>query len=88
MSIKPMGTRVIVLKEKEEERVSSGGIVIPQSSIFDRVIRGRVMAQGDGVEGSFVGKTVCIPQYAGVSFEEGRDEYLIVEVGDLLGVEE
>jgi len=88
MNIRPIGTRLIVLKEKEEQRESAGGVLIPKSSIFDRVIRGKVVAQGERVDGDWLGKDVCIPQYAGVGFEEGRDEYLIVQVGDVLGVEE
>ena len=83
--IRPLGKRLIVRKPKEEHRESSGGIVVPRSSIYDRLLGGEVVAQGD-VEGEWVGKTVFWPQYAGVTFEEGREEFVILHMGDVVGV--
>ena len=46
MNIRPLQDRVIV-KRMEEERTSSGGIVIPDSAA-EKPIRGEVIAVGPG----------------------------------------
>ena len=46
MKLRPLHDRVIV-KRMEEERVSSGGIVIPDSAT-EKPIRGKVLAVGNG----------------------------------------
>ena len=46
MSIKPLHDRVVI-KRMEEERLSAGGIVIPDSAT-EKPIRGEVVAVGEG----------------------------------------
>ena len=87
MRVRPLGARLIVRKPEESHRESVGGITIPRSSIFDRVLKGDVVVQGD-VEGDWVGRVVWWPQYAGVSFEEGGEAFMIVHMGDVVGVED
>lgn len=87
MPVRPLGRRLIVRKPEAGHRESPGGIVIPRSSIFDRVLKGEVVAQGD-VEGQWIGREVWWPQYAGVSFEEGAEAFVIVHMGDVMAVNE
>ena len=46
MNLRPLHDRVIV-KRMEEERMSAGGIVIPDSAT-EKPIRGEVLAVGNG----------------------------------------
>ncbi|MCC6594324.1 MAG: co-chaperone GroES, partial [Xanthomonadales bacterium] len=46
MKIRPLHDRVII-KRMEEERVSAGGIVIPDSAT-EKPVRGEVIAAGNG----------------------------------------
>ena len=46
MKIRPLHDRVIV-KRMEEERISAGGIVIPDSAT-EKPVRGQVIAAGNG----------------------------------------
>ena len=46
MNIRPLHDRVII-KRKEEERTSPGGIVIPDTAT-EKPIRGEVVAVGNG----------------------------------------
>ncbi|HCN7191777.1 TPA: co-chaperone GroES, partial [Escherichia coli] len=46
MNIKPLYDRVVI-KRTEEEKVSAGGIVIPDSAT-EKPIKGQVVAVGEG----------------------------------------
>ena len=91
--LRPLGDR-IVLKPGEEEEVTRGGIVLPDSA-RKRPREGEVLAVGPGkllengerapVEVS-VGDIVIYSEYGGTTIEIGDDEYVILDEGSVLAV--
>ena len=78
----------------EEERTSSGGIVIPDSAT-EKPIRGEVIAVGPGkVQDNGkklpvdlkVGDTVLFSKYSGTEVKIDDEEYLVMREDDILGV--
>ncbi len=93
MNIRPLQDRVIV-KRMEEERTSSGGIVIPDSAA-EKPIRGEVIAVGPGkVQDNGkklpvdlkVGDTVLFGKYSGTEVKIDDEEYVVMREDDILGV--
>lgn len=93
MNLKPLHDRV-VLKRMEEERVSAGGIVIPDSAT-EKPIRGEVVAVGPGKtldNGSTkaltvkVGDKVLFGKYSGTEVKISGTEYLVVREDDIFAV--
>ena len=91
--IKPLYDRV-VLKRTEEEKVSAGGIVIPDSAT-EKPIKGEVVAVGTGKvldNGSVrpvqvkVGDQVLFGKYSGTEVKLDGVEYLVVKEDDLFAV--
>ena len=86
MNLRPLHDRVIV-KRMEEERMSAGGIVIPDSAT-EKPIRGEVLAVGNGKvldngeqRGLDVkaGDTVLFGKYAGTEVKVDGDELLVMK---------
>ena len=93
MNIKPLHDRVVI-KRMEEERMSAGGIVIPDSAT-EKPIRGEVVAVGEGKpldSGSVrapkvkVGDKVLFGKYAGQSVKVSGEELLVMREEDIMGV--
>ena len=93
MNIKPLHDRV-VLKRMEEEKMSAGGIVIPDSAT-EKPIKGEVVAVGDGKaldNGTTrapkvkVGDKVLFGKYAGTEVKLRDEEVLVIREDDIMGV--
>lgn len=93
MKIRPLHDRVIV-KRMEEERVSAGGIVIPDSAT-EKPVRGQVIAAGNGkiLENGNVrpiavkaGDKVLFGKYSGTEVKVDGEELLVMREEDILGV--
>ena len=93
MNIRPLHDRVIV-KRMEEERLSAGGIVIPDSAT-EKPIQGEVMAVGNGKKldngetrplDVKVGDRVLFGKYSGTEVKLGGDEMLVMREEDIMGV--
>jgi chaperonin GroES len=78
----------------EEERVSSGGIVIPDSAT-EKPIRGKVLAVGNGkildngekrALDISVGDTVLFGKYAGTEVKVDGEELLVMREEDIMAV--
>ena len=91
--LRPLHDRVIV-KRLEEERVSAGGIVIPDSAT-EKPTRGKVIAAGTGriLEDGNVrpmslkeGDTVLFGKYAGQEIKIQDVEHLIMREDEVLAV--
>jgi len=87
-----IGNRILGKRDnkEEEEKVSPGGIVMPRTAVKrDSVIE--VVAASDDV-GAFgaakieVGQKVVVGAYVGVDVILGGDDYVMVDVTDVLGV--
>ena len=93
MNIKPLYDRVVI-KRMEEEKVSAGGIVIPDSAT-EKPIKGEVIAVGEGKafdNGSVrapkvqVGDKVLFGKYSGTEVKLDGTDLLVVKEDDIFAV--
>ncbi len=93
MKIRPLHDRVIV-KRKEEERTSPGGIVIPDTAA-EKPIRGEITAIGTGKileDGSVrkldvkVGDEVLFGKYSGTEVKVEGEDLLVLREEDIMAV--
>jgi chaperonin GroES len=93
MNIRPLHDRVIV-RRLEEERMSAGGIVIPDSAT-EKPAEGEVLAVGNGKKldnGEVraldvkVGDKVLFGKYSGSEVKVGGEDLLVMREEDIMGV--
>ncbi len=84
MNIKPLGERVLVKIEQLQEKTASG-IIIPQTA-QEKTQIGVVAAIGDEVKSVKVGEKIMHDKYAGTSVKVDGQEYLILNMKDVLAV--
>jgi chaperonin GroES len=93
MNIRPLHDRVIV-RRMEEERLSAGGIVIPDSAA-EKPIRGEILAVGKGKlldSGEVralelkVGDKVLFGKYSGTEVKIDGEQILVMREEDVMGV--
>ena len=92
-NIKPLYDRVVI-KRVEEEKLSAGGIVIPDSAT-EKPIKGNVIAVGDGKaldNGTIrapkvkVGDQVLFGKYSGTEVKLDGTDYLVVKEDDIFAI--
>lgn len=87
MKIKPLGKRILAKKIEEEERKTSGGIVLPESAKSDKVIRGKVVAIGNDEKIEVKeGDEIIVSSFAGTEIEFKDEKLLLVKSSDVLAV--
>ena len=93
MKLRPLHDRVIV-KRVEEEKLSAGGIVIPDNAT-EKPIRGEVLAVGNGkvldsgeTRGLDVktGDTVLFGKYSGTEVKMDGEELLVMREDDIMAI--
>ena len=93
MKIRPLHDRVIV-KRLEEERVSAGGIVIPDTAA-EKPVQGKVVAVGKGKileDGCVraldvkVGDKILFGKYSGTEVKVDGDELVVMREEDVMAV--
>ena len=93
MKLRPLHDRVIV-RRMEEERLSAGGIVIPDNAT-EKPVRGEVLAVGNGKlldNGEQrgldvnVGDTVLFGKYGGTEVKVDGEELLVMREEDIMAV--
>jgi chaperonin GroES len=93
MNIRPLHDRVLV-KRREHETRSAGGIVIPDSAA-EKPMRGEVIAVGNGklldngkrLEPSVkVGEQVLFGKYSGSEVKAESEELLVLREDDIMAV--
>jgi chaperonin GroES len=93
MKLRPLQDRIIV-KRLEEENVTAGGILIPDTA-KEKPQRGEIVAVGKGKvteDGKVLpmdvkaGDKVLFGKYAGTEIKIEGDDYLIMREDDILGV--
>ena len=93
MPLRPLPDRVI-LKRLEEEKISAGGIVIPDSAA-EKPMRGEVIAAGTGKileDGKVrpiaikVGDKVLFGKYSGTEVKVDGEELLVMREEDIIAV--
>ncbi|MGR9100630.1 MAG: co-chaperone GroES [Gammaproteobacteria bacterium] len=93
MNIRPLHDRVVV-KRTEEEKVSAGGIMIPDSAA-DKPSQGKIVAAGKGKlldNGVWVplsvkaGDRVLFGKYAGSEIRLGDEKFLVMREDEIMAV--
>jgi chaperonin GroES len=93
MKLRPLHDRVVV-RRKEEERTSAGGILIPDTAT-EKPIEGEVIAVGNGKlldNGDVrrldvkVGDRVLFGKYAGTEVKLSDEKLLVMREDDIMGV--
>ncbi|MCC6715884.1 MAG: co-chaperone GroES [Gammaproteobacteria bacterium] len=93
MKLRPLHDRVIV-KRMEEEKKSTGGIIIPDSAT-EKPIRGKVMAVGPGKindKGELSkmsvkkGDAVLFGKYSGTEVKVEGDDLVVMREDDIMAV--
>ncbi|MGB5211264.1 MAG: co-chaperone GroES [Gammaproteobacteria bacterium] len=93
MKIRPLHDRVVI-KRTEEERMSAGGIVIPDTAT-EKPIKGEVIAVGKGkiLEGGDVrpldlkkGDKVLFGKYSGTEVKVDGEDFLVMREDDVMAV--
>ena len=93
MNITPLHDRVVI-KRMEEEKMSAGGIVIPDSAT-EKPIKGEVLAVGGGksLDNGTVrapkvkaGDKVLFGKYSGTEVKLDGTDYLVVKEDDIFAI--
>ncbi len=93
MKLKPLSDRVLI-KRLEEEEVTKGGIIIPDSA-KEKPIKGKVVAAGPGKttdDGKTVamsvkaGDTVLFSKYGGTEIKIDGVDHLVMREDDILAI--
>ncbi|MCF0262268.1 MAG: co-chaperone GroES [Sphaerochaetaceae bacterium] len=84
MTIKPLAERVLVKMDKVEEK-TVGGIFIPQTA-QEKTQIAVVQAIGEEVKTIKVGQKILHDKYSGTSVKLDNEEYLILNIKDVLAV--
>lgn len=93
LNLKPLGDRLVV-KPLEEEEVTPGGIVLPETA-KEKPQKGEVLATGPGArddEGKriemdvSVGDKVLYAKYGGTEIKVNGDKLLILRESDVLAI--
>ncbi len=94
MNLRPLGGRVIVRPNEDDEQRTASGLVIPDTA-KEKPQTGEILAVGPGdldddgdripldVE---VGNTVVYSKYAGTELKYEGEDYLILAARDLLAI--
>jgi chaperonin GroES len=93
MKLQPLGDRVVVKAQEEEDARTASGLVIPDTA-KEKPQTGKVLAVGPGdfQDGEripmdvTVGDTVVYSKYGGTEVKFENDEYLILSSRDILAV--
>ncbi|MDE0170965.1 MAG: co-chaperone GroES [bacterium] len=94
MNLKPLGGRVIVRPNEDDEQRTASGLVIPDTA-KEKPVTGTVLAVGPGDlndDGDRIpvdvapGDTVVYSKYAGTELKYEGEEYLILASRDLLAI--
>lgn len=94
VSLKPLGDRVLVERIEQEEEMTPGGIIIPDSA-KEKSTQGRVVAAGPGKrdkEGQRipmeikVGDRIVFGKWGGNEIKMDGKEYLLLKEDDIYGI--
>ncbi|MBI5933928.1 MAG: co-chaperone GroES [Chloroflexi bacterium] len=93
LSLKPLGDRIVV-EPIEQEEVTAGGIVLPETA-KEKPQQGKVLAAGPGARDDDgdriamdvkVGDKVLYAKYSGTEFKMDGKKLLILRESDLLAI--
>jgi chaperonin GroES len=89
VELKPFDDRVVVEKVEDEEEVTVGGIIVPDTAKEEKAKIGKVIAVGtdpDLQEHIKVGDKIIYGKFVGDEIEVEGKEYIIVQRPDILAI--
>nr|WP_276938701.1 co-chaperone GroES [Helcococcus sueciensis] len=88
MKIRPIGKRLVLKTIKKEEKTFSG-ILMPDSAV-EKPVYAEVIAVSKEIEDENikVGDRVIFTKYKGTEIKDGDEEYILIDIEDVLGVVE
>ncbi|PRM90443.1 co-chaperone GroES [Aliarcobacter cryaerophilus] len=84
MNFKPLGERVLVERTEVENKTASG-IIIPDNA-KEKPQTAKVVAVGNKVEDIKVGEVVVFEQFRGTEIKLEGNDYLVLNVENIIGV--
>ena len=94
LKLKPLGDRIIIEPNEEDDSKSSGGIIIPDSS-QEKPLEGEVVSVGNGRsdnKGNVTpltlkkGDKILFSKYGGNELSVGGEDLMIMEETDVLAI--
>ena len=91
MRLKPLGNRVVLQYQEEEEAKTQSGIILPDSA-KEKPQTAVVIAVGPGKDGDGKemmvkeGDRVIYSQYSGTEIKLDEEEYIIVDQSDIIAI--
>lgn len=87
MNIRPLGKRIVVKPQKQEEK-TQGGIYLPDTASKEKPQKGEVIAVGPDFKGVKKGDIVIFAKYSGAEVKIEGEEYIVLGKDDVLAVAE
>ncbi|MCX2682533.1 co-chaperone GroES [Campylobacter sp. MIT 21-1685] len=84
MNFQPLGKRVLV-KRVEETKTTASGIIIPDNA-KEKPLIGEVVAVSKEVQDISNGSKIVFAKYGGTEIKLENDEYLVLNLDDILGI--
>lgn len=84
MNFQPLGKRVLV-KRVEETKTTASGIIIPDNA-KEKPLMGEVVAASSEVSELKKGDKILFAKYGGTEVKLGSDEFLVLNIDDVLGI--
>jgi chaperonin GroES len=94
LKLRPLNDKVII-KSIEEKEVTKFGIVLPETAEKEKSEKGEVVAVGPGklfkngqraMMSVKIGDMVLFKKYSPDEIKIGKEEYLVIEESDIIGV--
>ncbi|TQR61648.1 co-chaperone GroES [Campylobacter troglodytis] len=84
MNFQPLGKRVLV-KRVEETKTTASGIIIPDNA-KEKPLMGEVIAASSEISELKKGDKILFAKYGGTEVKLGDDEFLVLNIDDVLGI--
>ncbi|MCW1360994.1 co-chaperone GroES [Campylobacter sp. US33a] len=84
MNFQPLGKRVLV-KRLEETNTTASGIIIPDNA-KEKPLKGEVIAVSKELDNIKSGDQVVFAKYGGTEIKLDNNEYLVLNIDDILGI--
>ncbi|EKB7895491.1 co-chaperone GroES [Campylobacter jejuni] len=84
MNFQPLGKRVLV-KRVEETKTTASGIIIPDNA-KEKPLMGEVVAVSKEIIDIANGDKIVFAKYGGTEIKLDNNEYLVLNLDDILGI--
>lgn len=84
MNFQPLGKRVLV-KRVEETKTTASGIIIPDNA-KEKPLMGEVVAVSKEINDISNGDKIIFAKYGGTEIKLDTNEYLVLNLDDILGI--